>query len=80
MRNRRKSWRCVGCFLGVSGLGSCRHWVSGLAAFALLALRARHLGGHMSQWHHAGGHWDQDRVFSGHSSAKKKGGNHIPER
>ncbi|XP_005686413.1 PREDICTED: RNA/RNP complex-1-interacting phosphatase isoform X2 [Capra hircus] len=25
MRNRRKSWRCVGCFLGVSGLGSCRH-------------------------------------------------------
>ncbi|XP_040079828.1 RNA/RNP complex-1-interacting phosphatase isoform X2 [Oryx dammah] len=34
----------------------------------------------MSQWHHAGGHWDQDRVFSGHSSAKKKGGNHIPER
>lgn len=51
-----------------------------LAAFALLALRARHLGGHMSQWHHAGGHWDQDRVFSGHSSAKKKGGNHIPER
>ncbi|KAM9720773.1 RNA/RNP complex-1-interacting phosphatase isoform 2-T2 [Dama dama] len=34
----------------------------------------------MSQWHHAGGHWGQDRVFSGHSSAKKKGGNHIPER
>uniref|UniRef100_A0AAA9SAR8 Dual specificity phosphatase 11 n=1 Tax=Bos taurus TaxID=9913 RepID=A0AAA9SAR8_BOVIN len=34
----------------------------------------------MSQWHHVGGHWGQDRVFSGYSSAKKKGGNHIPER
>ncbi|XP_064350441.1 RNA/RNP complex-1-interacting phosphatase isoform X3 [Camelus dromedarius] len=34
----------------------------------------------MSQWHHARGPWDQARKFSGNSSAKKKGGNHIPER
>ncbi|OWK10110.1 DUSP11 [Cervus elaphus hippelaphus] len=25
MRNRRSAWSCVGCFLGVSGSGSCRH-------------------------------------------------------
>ncbi|XP_006219062.2 RNA/RNP complex-1-interacting phosphatase isoform X1 [Vicugna pacos] len=34
----------------------------------------------MSQWHHARGPWDQARKFPGNSSAKKKGGNHIPER
>ncbi|XP_033694113.1 RNA/RNP complex-1-interacting phosphatase isoform X2 [Delphinus delphis] len=34
----------------------------------------------MSQWHHAGGRWGQGRGYSGRSSAKKKGGNHIPER
>lgn len=34
----------------------------------------------MSQWRHARGGWGQGRVFSGHSSTKKKGGNHIPER
>ncbi|XP_057414036.1 RNA/RNP complex-1-interacting phosphatase isoform X3 [Balaenoptera acutorostrata] len=34
----------------------------------------------MSQWHHAHGRWGQGRGFSGRSSAKRKGGNHIPER
>ncbi|XP_030733450.1 RNA/RNP complex-1-interacting phosphatase isoform X1 [Globicephala melas] len=34
----------------------------------------------MSQWHHARGRWGQGRGYSGRSSAKKKGGNHIPER
>lgn len=38
MRNRRKSWRCVGCFLGVSGLGSCRHlglWAGGFCTLGV---------------------------------------------
>ncbi|XP_021554772.1 RNA/RNP complex-1-interacting phosphatase isoform X2 [Neomonachus schauinslandi] len=34
----------------------------------------------MSQWHHARGGWGQGRAFSGRSSAKKKRGNHVPER
>ncbi|XP_045684452.1 RNA/RNP complex-1-interacting phosphatase [Phyllostomus hastatus] len=34
----------------------------------------------MSQWHRARGGWGPGRVFSGRSKAKKKGGNHIPER
>ncbi|XP_025743387.1 RNA/RNP complex-1-interacting phosphatase-like [Callorhinus ursinus] len=34
----------------------------------------------MSQWHHARGGWGQGQVFSGCSSAKKKCGNHVPER
>ncbi|XP_047637716.1 RNA/RNP complex-1-interacting phosphatase isoform X1 [Phacochoerus africanus] len=34
----------------------------------------------MSHCHHAHRRWSQSWVYSGHSSAKKKGGNHIPER
>ncbi|XP_054945277.1 RNA/RNP complex-1-interacting phosphatase-like [Physeter macrocephalus] len=34
----------------------------------------------MSQCHYACGRWGQDRGFSGRSSAKRKGGKHIPER
>ncbi|XP_033257518.1 RNA/RNP complex-1-interacting phosphatase-like isoform X1 [Orcinus orca] len=34
----------------------------------------------MSQWHHARGRWGQRRGFSGHPSAKRKGGKHILER
>ncbi|XP_069350567.1 RNA/RNP complex-1-interacting phosphatase [Eulemur rufifrons] len=34
----------------------------------------------MSQWHHARSGWGRGRDFSGRSSAKRKGGNHIPER
>ncbi|ELK18387.1 RNA/RNP complex-1-interacting phosphatase [Pteropus alecto] len=34
----------------------------------------------MSQWHRARGGWGQGRVFSGRSSSRRKGGNHIPER
>nr|XP_058935882.1 RNA/RNP complex-1-interacting phosphatase-like [Kogia breviceps] len=34
----------------------------------------------MSQWHRARGCWGQGRSFSGSSSAKRKGGKHIPER
>ncbi|XP_037383543.1 RNA/RNP complex-1-interacting phosphatase isoform X1 [Talpa occidentalis] len=34
----------------------------------------------MSQWHYVRDGWGQGRVFSGRSSAKKKGGNRIPER
>ncbi|KAB0368144.1 hypothetical protein E2I00_011777 [Balaenoptera physalus] len=58
----------------------CWHRGAVLATLALLALGGRHLGGHMSQWHHAHGRWGQGRGFSGRSSAKRKGGNHIPER
>ncbi|XP_004609157.1 RNA/RNP complex-1-interacting phosphatase isoform X1 [Sorex araneus] len=34
----------------------------------------------MSHWHHSRGGWGQGRGFSGRSPAKKKGGNHVPER
>lgn len=51
-----------------------------LAALVLLALGGRHFGAHMSQWHHPRGGRGQGRVFFGSSSAKKKGGNHVPER
>nr|XP_012310089.1 RNA/RNP complex-1-interacting phosphatase-like [Aotus nancymaae] len=34
----------------------------------------------MSQWHHPRSGWGRGRGFPGHSSAKKKSGNHIPER
>ncbi|XP_022455202.1 LOW QUALITY PROTEIN: RNA/RNP complex-1-interacting phosphatase-like [Delphinapterus leucas] len=34
----------------------------------------------MSQWHHARRRWGQRRGFSGRSSARRKGGKHIPER
>uniref|UniRef100_A0A8C3WMV1 RNA/RNP complex-1-interacting phosphatase n=1 Tax=Catagonus wagneri TaxID=51154 RepID=A0A8C3WMV1_9CETA len=34
----------------------------------------------MSHCQHARRRWSQSWVYSGHSSAKKKGGNHIPER
>nr|XP_012307636.1 RNA/RNP complex-1-interacting phosphatase [Aotus nancymaae] len=34
----------------------------------------------MSQWHHSCSGWVRGRDFPGGSSAKKKGGNHIPER
>ncbi|KAM9584912.1 RNA/RNP complex-1-interacting phosphatase isoform 2-T3 [Trichechus inunguis] len=34
----------------------------------------------MSHWHHARSDWGRGRAFSGHSSSKKKGKNHIPER
>ncbi|XP_059941851.1 RNA/RNP complex-1-interacting phosphatase-like [Mesoplodon densirostris] len=33
----------------------------------------------MSQWHHARVRWCQRRGFSGRSSARRKGGKHIPE-
>ncbi|XP_011356447.1 RNA/RNP complex-1-interacting phosphatase [Pteropus vampyrus] len=72
---------CVGCCLGASCLLSCfgtERVV--LASLVLLAFGGRHLGAHMSQWHRARGGWGQGRVFSGRSSARRKGGNHIPER
>lgn len=53
---------------------------AGLAALWLLPLGGRHLGAQMSQWHHARGGWGQGHVFSGRRSAKKKRGNHVPER
>ncbi|XP_005385602.1 PREDICTED: RNA/RNP complex-1-interacting phosphatase isoform X1 [Chinchilla lanigera] len=34
----------------------------------------------MSQWHHARSGWGRGRDFPGRPSAKKKGGNRIPER
>ncbi|XP_016058068.1 PREDICTED: RNA/RNP complex-1-interacting phosphatase [Miniopterus natalensis] len=34
----------------------------------------------MSQWHRARGGWGRGHGFSGRSSAKKRGGNQIPER
>ncbi|XP_010591955.1 RNA/RNP complex-1-interacting phosphatase isoform X2 [Loxodonta africana] len=34
----------------------------------------------MNHWHHARSDWGQGRAFSGQSSSKKKGKNHIPER
>ncbi|KAM5142871.1 RNA/RNP complex-1-interacting phosphatase isoform 2-T2 [Callospermophilus lateralis] len=34
----------------------------------------------MSQWHHARSGWGRGRDFSGRPSAKRKGGNRIPER
>ncbi|KAL0585101.1 RNA/RNP complex-1-interacting phosphatase [Plecturocebus cupreus] len=33
----------------------------------------------MSQWHHPRSGWGRGRDFPGHSSAKKKSGNRIPE-
>ncbi|XP_003125055.4 RNA/RNP complex-1-interacting phosphatase [Sus scrofa] len=53
---------------------------AGLASLAFLAFCGRLLGGYMSHCHHAHRRWSQSWVYSGHSSAKKKGGNHIPER
>uniref|UniRef100_A0A8D1N108 RNA/RNP complex-1-interacting phosphatase n=1 Tax=Sus scrofa TaxID=9823 RepID=A0A8D1N108_PIG len=53
---------------------------AGLASLAFLAFCGRLLGGYMNHCHHAHRRWSQSWVYSGHSSAKKKGGNHIPER
>ncbi|XP_054945271.1 RNA/RNP complex-1-interacting phosphatase-like isoform X3 [Physeter macrocephalus] len=81
MRSRRRTASCVCLCLGACGSGPCSGTRgAGLAALALVALGGRHLGGHMSQWHHARGRWGQDRGFSGRSSSKRKGGRHIPER
>ncbi|XP_032458745.1 RNA/RNP complex-1-interacting phosphatase-like [Phocoena sinus] len=81
MRSRRRSASCVGLCLGACGSGPCAGTGgAGLEILALLALGGRHLGGHMSQWHHALGRWGQRRGFSGRSSARRKGGKHIPER
>eukprot|EP00070_Physeter_catodon_P046091 XP_028352985.1 RNA/RNP complex-1-interacting phosphatase-like [Physeter catodon] len=81
MRSRRRSSSFVGFYVGASGSGPCAGTGgAGLATLALLALGERHLAGHMSQWHRARGCWGQGRGFSGRSSAKRKGGKHIPER
>ncbi|XP_067555323.1 RNA/RNP complex-1-interacting phosphatase-like [Pseudorca crassidens] len=81
MRSRRRSASCVGLCLGACGSGPCAGTeCARLATSALLALGGRHLGGHVSQWHHARGRWCQRRGFSGGSSARRKGGKHIPER
>ncbi|XP_049565379.1 RNA/RNP complex-1-interacting phosphatase-like [Orcinus orca] len=81
MRSRRRSASCVGLCLGLCVSGPCAGaGGAGLATLALLALGGRHVGGRMSQWHHARGRWGQRRGFSGRSSARRKGGKHIPER
>ncbi|XP_022422571.1 RNA/RNP complex-1-interacting phosphatase-like [Delphinapterus leucas] len=80
MRSRRRSASCVGLCLGTCGSAPCAGTgAAHLATLALLALGGRHLGGHMSQWHHARGRWGQRRGFSGRSLARRKGGKHIPE-
>ncbi|XP_050610445.1 RNA/RNP complex-1-interacting phosphatase [Macaca thibetana thibetana] len=81
MRNSETLERCVGGCRVSSGLGSYPGTEgAGLALLAGLALGGRLLGTHMSQWHHPRSGWGRGRDFSGRSSAKKKGGNHIPER
>ncbi|XP_049564803.1 RNA/RNP complex-1-interacting phosphatase-like [Orcinus orca] len=81
MRRRRRCASCVGLCLGACVSGPCGGTGgAGLATLALLALGGRHLGGHMSQWHHARGRRGRRRGFSGRSSARRKGGKHIPER
>eukprot|EP00069_Balaena_mysticetus_P015527 bmy_22544T0 len=81
MRSRRRSASCVGSCLDACGSGPCAGTGgAGLATLALLALGGRQVGGHMSQWQHGRGRWGQGRGFSGRSSAKRKGGKHIPER
>ncbi|XP_077815515.1 RNA/RNP complex-1-interacting phosphatase isoform X3 [Macaca mulatta] len=81
MRNSETLERCVGGCRVSSGLGSYPGTEgAGLAVLAGLALGGRLLGTHMSQWHHPRSGWGRGRDFSGRSSAKKKGGNHIPER
>ncbi|TEA30019.1 hypothetical protein DBR06_SOUSAS4510078, partial [Sousa chinensis] len=79
--SRRRSASCVGLCLGACGSGPCSGTRgAGLVTLALLALGGRHLGGHMSQWHHARERCGQGHGFSGCSSAKRKGGKHILER
>uniref|UniRef100_A0A2I2YRL5 RNA/RNP complex-1-interacting phosphatase n=1 Tax=Gorilla gorilla gorilla TaxID=9595 RepID=A0A2I2YRL5_GORGO len=81
MRNSETLERGVGGCRVSSGLGSYPGIEgAGLALLAGLALGGRLLGTHMSQWHHPRSGWGRRRDFSGRSSAKKKGGNHIPER
>uniref|UniRef100_A0A2K6LXC5 RNA/RNP complex-1-interacting phosphatase n=1 Tax=Rhinopithecus bieti TaxID=61621 RepID=A0A2K6LXC5_RHIBE len=81
MRNSETLERCVGGCRVSSGLGSYPGTEgAGLALLASLALGGRLLGTHMSQWHHLRSGWGRGRDFSGRSSAKKRGGNHIPER
>ncbi|TEA42235.1 hypothetical protein DBR06_SOUSAS38310003 [Sousa chinensis] len=81
MRSRRRSASCVGLCLGLCVSGPCAGTGgAGLATLALLALGGRHVGGHMSQWPHARGRWGQRGGFSGRSSARRKGGKHMPER
>uniref|UniRef100_A0A2I3GWP3 RNA/RNP complex-1-interacting phosphatase n=1 Tax=Nomascus leucogenys TaxID=61853 RepID=A0A2I3GWP3_NOMLE len=81
MRNSEMLERGVGGCRVSSGLGSYPGTEGArLVLSAGLALGGRLLGTHMSQWHHPRSGWGRRRDFSGRSSAKKKGGNHIPER
>ncbi|TEA34686.1 hypothetical protein DBR06_SOUSAS9510004 [Sousa chinensis] len=81
MRSRRWSASCVGLCLGACGSWPCAGTGGGgLATLSLLALGGRYVGGDVSQWHHARGRCGQRRGFSGRSSARRKGGKHIPER
>ncbi|TEA30881.1 hypothetical protein DBR06_SOUSAS3510025 [Sousa chinensis] len=81
MRSRRRCASCAGLCLGACGSWPCAGTGgAGLATSALQALSGRYLGGDVSPWHHARGHWGQRRGFSGRSSATRKGGKHIPER
>ncbi|XP_055099713.1 RNA/RNP complex-1-interacting phosphatase isoform X4 [Symphalangus syndactylus] len=81
MRNSEMLERGVGGCRVSSGLGSYLGTEGArLAPSAGLALGGRLLGTHMSQRHHPRSGWGRRRDFSGRSSAKKKGGNHIPER
>uniref|UniRef100_A0A2K6EGG9 RNA/RNP complex-1-interacting phosphatase n=1 Tax=Propithecus coquereli TaxID=379532 RepID=A0A2K6EGG9_PROCO len=81
MRSSEAFGHYVGYWKGSLVPGSyCGTKDVGLALLAGFALGRRHLGAHMSQWHHARSGWGRGRDFSGRSSAKRKGGNHIPER